>query len=105
MQGRYAGEVGSNVATSVPTIEKALLQQQVDHLNRLNMNLDKILTEIDSALDRLVTRPPRPVDPQGSAPQDMARPSIEGALNLHGSYLEGLVNHASEVLMRLNRAV
>lgn len=97
---------GSNVGHAPTAIEKALLQAQVDHLSSLNRDLDKILTEIDSALDRLVSRPPHPVGDQGSnTPKDSTRPSIEGALNLHASYLEGLVHHAREVLTRLNRAV
>lgn len=96
----------SNTGASPTAVEKALLQQQVDHLNSLNRDLDKILMEIDSALDRLVSRPPHPVGDQGpNTPKDSTRPSIEGALNLHASYLEGLVHHAREVLTRLNMAV
>lgn len=90
-------------------IDQPTLQSQVDLLAGLSRRLDKTLLGIDEALDRLISRPPRPVAPPedrsvgGSAP--VARPPIEGALNMHGSYLEGMCTHAEELLARLNRAV
>lgn len=85
--------------------DQPTLQGQVDYAATLTRRLDKTLAGIDESLDRLTNRPPRPVDERAASIGNAARPSIEGALNMHNSQLEALCQGAESLLARLNRAV
>lgn len=93
----------------IPVMDAPVLQAKMVQAENLTRSLDKVLAELEGGLDRLANQPPRAVAAGGStgdaSVNGQVKPSIEGQLSIHLNSLDGLVNHAGELLQRLNRLV